>query len=379
MQILHLHTSEAAMPIPLSLAEHTLYAELLEQSLDAMFDDQFPENGSFVTRSVARRDGARRSYFYYQGYHPNNGKPEVKSRFSRYVGRADDPEIVRRVQGFQQIKAHRKARAHLVDALAGAGLPRPPVMIGRVIEALAKAGVFRLRAVLVGTVAYQTYSGLLGMRLSRAAAMTGDVDLAQFRSISIGVEDTTPPLLEVLRAVDPTFRAIPNRDPRLASTAFANSSNFRLDILTAHRGGNEEMGAPMKLDALAGVSGEPLRFMDYLLRAPVRSLVLYGPGVSVNVPAPERFAIHKLIVSTRRPADAVGTAKSRKDLAQSGELILAFNQSGRASTIESAWREAWERGPHWRVGLQRGSAALIPEARAVLARLWDGAVDSGPS
>jgi len=42
--------------------------------------------------------------------------------------------------------------------------------------------------------------------------------------------------------------------------------------------------------------------------------------------------------------------------AQSGELILAFDQSGRASTIESAWREAWERGPHWRFGLQRGAA-----------------------
>src|ERR1700677_4368248 len=94
MQILHLHTSEAAMPIPLSLAEHTLYAELLEQSLDAMFDDQFPENGSFVTRSVAGRDGTRRGNFYYQGYRPKNGESAVKNRFSRYVGLADDPEIV---------------------------------------------------------------------------------------------------------------------------------------------------------------------------------------------------------------------------------------------------------------------------------------------
>jgi hypothetical protein len=134
----------------------------------------------------------------------------------------------------------------------------------------------------------------------------------------------------------------------------------------------------MKLDALAGVSGEPLRFMDYLLSAPIRSVVLYGPGVSVNVPAPERFAVHKLIVSMRRPTDAVGSAKSRKDLAQSGELILAFDQSGRGSAIESAWREAWERGPRWRLGLQRGAAALAPEARAVLARL-SGGVDSAPS
>ena len=267
----------SAVPVPLSLAEHTLYAELVEQSLDAMFDDQFPENGSFVTRSVESRDGATRGYFYYQGYRPKNGDPDVKSRFSRYVGPSDDPEIVQRVQRFLEIKAHRKSRAHLVDALTASGLPRPPVVIGRVIEALAKAGVFRLRAVLIGTVAYQTYSGLLGMRLSRAAAMTGDVDLAQFRSISIAVEDSTPPMLDVLRAVDPTFRPIPNRNPRFASTAFVNSANFRLDILTAHRGGDEEMGEPMKLDALcrrlrraAALHGLPPQRPDPL-RGPLRT------------------------------------------------------------------------------------------------------------
>ena len=40
------------MPRPLSLAEHTLLAELVEKSLDAMFDDHFPENGSFIVRST---------------------------------------------------------------------------------------------------------------------------------------------------------------------------------------------------------------------------------------------------------------------------------------------------------------------------------------
>ncbi|WP_204323331.1 GSU2403 family nucleotidyltransferase fold protein, partial [Streptococcus pneumoniae] len=41
-------------------------------------------------------------------------------------------------------------------------MPRPPVVIGRIIEALAKAGVFRLRSVLIGTAAYQTYPAVLG-------------------------------------------------------------------------------------------------------------------------------------------------------------------------------------------------------------------------
>ena len=138
------------------------------------------------------------------------------------------------------------------------------------------------------------------------------------------------------------------------------------------------MGVPIKLDAQGGVSAEPLRFMDYLLSAPIRSVVLYGPGVSVNSRAPERFAVHKKTSPRGELSRAVGSTKSRKDLAQSGELILAFDQSGGARATSRAWREAWERGPHWRLGLQRGAAALAAEARAVLARLSGGAVDSAP-
>ncbi|MFX7507365.1 GSU2403 family nucleotidyltransferase fold protein, partial [Acinetobacter baumannii] len=77
-----------------------------------------------------------------------------------------------------------KETASIVNALIGAGMPRPPVVMGRIIEALAKAGVFRLRSVLIGTAAYQTYPAVLGFRISQSAAITGDVDIAQFPSIS---------------------------------------------------------------------------------------------------------------------------------------------------------------------------------------------------
>jgi hypothetical protein len=44
------------------LAHQTLYAELQQQTLDAAFDGQFPENGSFVTKI---RKG--RKYWYLRG------------------------------------------------------------------------------------------------------------------------------------------------------------------------------------------------------------------------------------------------------------------------------------------------------------------------
>ena len=47
----------------ISLAHQTLYAELLQQALDAAFDEQFAENGSFVTKTQKER-----KYWYYEGY-----------------------------------------------------------------------------------------------------------------------------------------------------------------------------------------------------------------------------------------------------------------------------------------------------------------------
>jgi hypothetical protein len=54
----------------ISLAHQTLYAELQQQTLDAAFDGQFPENGSFVTKI---RKG--RKYWYYKVTRRRPGAP----------------------------------------------------------------------------------------------------------------------------------------------------------------------------------------------------------------------------------------------------------------------------------------------------------------
>jgi hypothetical protein len=354
------------MPTTLTLAQHTLYAELMERSLDAMFDDQFQENGSFVTKVAKARNGQERHYFYYVGYHPGDDSGSPK-RYSRYVGPADDPAIAARVAKFREIKAARKESASIVSALAGAGLPRPPVVMGRIIEGLAKAGVFRLRAVLVGTGAYQTYPAVIGYRLSQAAAQTGDVDIAQFRSISIAVDDKTPPVLDVLKGIDPTFRAVPHVNDPLATTAYGNAAGFRLDVIAPHRGSDDQMGKPFRMPALDGASAEPLRFLDFLLHEPIRSVVLHGAGVSVNVPSPQRYAVHKLIVSTRRLADIAGQAKSRKDIAQSSEIIEALDAAGSGSVVTTALSEALDRGPKWRSAISAASTRLTTVAKTIVA------------
>ena len=57
-----------------------------------------------------------------------------------------------------------------------------------------------------------------------------------------------------------------------------------------------------------GVHAQSLHHLNYLISEPIQAVVLYRNGVLVQVPRPERFAIHKLIVAYRsvsrpRPPD----------------------------------------------------------------------------
>src|SRR3546814_8924594 len=89
-------------------------------------------------------------------------------------------------------------------------MPAPDSLSGRVLEKLAVAGAFRLRAVLVGSMAFQTYAGLLGVRLPGAALTTSDVDTAQFHSVSVSVGDELPLIEPLLKEIDGSFRPVPH-------------------------------------------------------------------------------------------------------------------------------------------------------------------------
>jgi len=93
------------------------------------------------------------------------------------------------------------------------------------------------------------------------------------------------------------------------------SSKRTSRFLTSNRGSDEYTGKPSPMPALGGASAENLRFLDYLIYEPVRTVLLHRKGVSVNVPAPERYAVHKLTVSSRRLTDAPGRAASLPSIA----------------------------------------------------------------
>jgi hypothetical protein len=336
----------------ISLAHQTLYAELLQQTLDAAFDEEFAENGTFVTKTSKGR-----KYWYYEGYETTSGGTTPARKYSKYVGLYEDPEITKRVEAFRQTKSSYRERRSLVTTLRDVGLPTPHPFVGDVVEALWKAGIFRLRGVLVGTLAYQTFAGLLGVRLPAAPIMTGDIDFAQDHAVSMLVEDTMPPMLQTLQSVDKTFRERPHLKNQ-AATAYVNATHLDVEFLTPNRGREGYADEPAKMPALGGASAQALRYLDFLIRHAVRAVLLHKGGIPVTVPAPERYAVHKLIVSVLRKSDPNGAAKAIKDTKQAGDLTEALVLNSRQADLGFAWMEAWDRGARWQKNLTLGRRRL---------------------
>ncbi|TCQ95818.1 GSU2403 family nucleotidyltransferase fold protein [Neorhizobium sp. JUb45] len=340
----------------IDIAYRTMFSELAQRSLDAQFEADYPIEGRFVTVPVKGKD-----YWYFDFPTPEGDK-------RRYVGPHADPEITARVGRFRDIKEHAKDRRRLVSTLLrSGGMTGPDRFAGDVVETLADGGLFRLRAVLIGTVAFGCYAGILGVRLPNAAMQTGDADFAQDFAISAEVGDSLPPVLDLLQTIDATFRAVPHQADRVKVTAFANASGYRVEFLTGNRGSDDFTGKPSPMPALGGASAENLRFLDFLIRDPIRTVLLHRSGVSVLVPSPERYAVHKLIVASRRRTnDITGRGKQDKDLQQAALLCEALQQTRRSDDLADAYTEAWERGSAWQEAITAGLAMMPDVGKAAL-------------
>lgn len=328
------------MPLDLPLAMQTQYAELLEQTASEAFEEAFAEDGSFVAKTIRGR-----RYWYFQ-------TSTKEGRRQRYAG-PETPELLDRIRSHRSDRTHRRDRRMLVSTLVRAGhLPRPRPQIGDTIAALAKAGVFRLRGVLVGTMAYQTYGAALGVRLAGVGLETEDVDVAQFGPISVAIDDKISPVLDVLRSADPTFRPVSEQTDNRRTTKYQAKSGIRVDFLTPNRGPDTDEAATLPAFQ---TDAAQLRFLDFLIREPEPAVVLHETGIYVSVPSPQRYAIHKLIVARRRRQ---GAAKSDKDLYQAAALLEVLARK-RPYDLKAAWEEAYGRDPKWRKLIGEG-LGLVP-------------------
>lgn len=332
-----------------SLAVQTMFAELTQQALDAEFDDTYIEQGNFKRRKKGGR------YYWYFQWDADGRKHE------RYVGPVKDKSITDRVARFESVKQDYRTRRELVRSLIAAGMQVPIPPTGQIVEAMWKAGFFRLRGVLIGTVAYACYEGLLGVKLSGAATRTQDADFAQFWGVSENIGESIAHPLEILKSVDPSFKEIPTINDPFVTYRYSNTRKFKVEFLTPNRGSDEYQGRLAKMKALADSGAQPLRHLDYLIHQPERSVMLFGGGIPVSIPRAERYAVHKIIVAVERDDQT----KAPKDLMQSAELIDVLSVR-RPLELAEAWTLAWSTGARWQEKLASGKERLPKDAQIAL-------------
>jgi hypothetical protein len=212
---------------------------------------------------------------------------------------------------------------------------------------------------------------MLGARLPLTILQTGDVDIAQFTNVSVAVADRTPPVLDVLKNVDKTFRSVPHVHGEPNVTTYVAQGGIRVDFLTPNEGPDTDESRPLPA---FHTDAQPLRFLDFLIHDPEPAVVLHDAGVYVLVPAPQRYAVHKLIVSRRRKE---GTAKRAKDTQQAAALLQLLSEK-RPQELRAAWDEACRRGRTWRQLIGEGLAQLAPAVRDTTLKTVDGRRDLIP-
>jgi hypothetical protein len=303
-------------PIPLNI--QTIYADLL-QSI-GLAD---VEHGSVSTRKIKGKD-----YLYVT-------IKDGSVRHQKSLGPANDPVVQEKAREIRRAAAFAKGLRTTISILKKAYVPSPALPLGRVLETVSNAGLFKQGIVLVGTAAYQTYPCLVGAYLPSSSLMTNDADLL----VSSFVATDEPLDLEkILQRADPTFKAQMSHTDSLPKV-FKAANNFQVDMLT-------KFGRGRKTPVLIGdlkCSAEALRFMEYLSDETVEAVALYGTGVLVSVPPPMKYAIHKLLIAPERKA---GSPKRSKDLKQANDLIDVFLETD-STAFEEALDDAKARGPSW--------------------------------
>lgn len=327
----------------LSLQVQTAYAELLEQLVAAEAQRAIGySQGAFVLKTVKGQ-----AYYYYQHALPGR-------IVQTYVGRrtpALDRVVARFKAGRDLAADERQRTTRLVALLRSGGAMAIDGPSRRVLEALADAAVFRLGGVLVGTQAFIALGNLLGVRWSGAGMRTEDIDIAGEPTLAVAVPALAADVPKVLDSLEMGFFPVPGLSPHHPSTSFkVRGRALRVDLLTPKRGGRT---APVPLPRFH-TAAQPLPHLDYLIEEPHQAALVAGSGILVNVPAPARFAMHKLAVARSRAA--AQQTKSSKDLDQAAQLVAVLAEE-RPGDLAAAWEALARR------------TALARAVRAGMARL----------
>ncbi|WP_429126642.1 GSU2403 family nucleotidyltransferase fold protein [Ensifer sp. 4252] len=338
------------------------FADLVESAHESAFNARFPVNGTFHKLKRGTKE-----YWY----HVMRDPTASSGRRTSYAGLVGDPDVDDLVERHGHEHTRHKLQKATASLLRRSGLPAPDPMEGKLTQAFQRAGLFQAGAILVGSVAYQAYGGILGVKLSGDLHRTQDIDLAQDREIALHAShngEKLGDLQDILKSVDTSFAPKLNPSyPNAGPTRYENASNYKIDLLTAHKNSDRDRRAPIAIPIMPGTALQPLDLMEFLIKNPIRSALLYEDGVAVVVPDPVRYALHKVTISRMRGL-ASEAGKDSKDRMQAAELLRAIEHAGRTSELAEAWSELWRGKAKQRSYVLRGVLALPDDAIDIIAR-----------
>jgi hypothetical protein len=214
-----------------------------------------------------------------------------------------------------------------------------------VLGVLFNRGLINGGLALVGSHAYAALLNELG--IIAAGYKTQDIDVARGRALSIALPQGSS-FESLLQESGLHFVPVPGMPSSRPSGSFKlpGAELLAVDLLVP--GNKTGQIVPVKE---LGAYAQAIPLLDYLTADPIRSVSL-SPNqvIPVNIPAPERFVVHKLFSSQSRRGDR---AKVGKDLAQAAVLAAALEDDtpGRVS-------DAFKRLPlSGRAAVKRGAAA----------------------
>ncbi len=337
----------------LPLAAQTAYAELAEMAQVA----EAARSPAALSGKIAWKTIKNRRYAYWAFKEIDGHKREY------YLG-PDGPAIAAieaaRARGAPALEAV----ARQASATVAQGCMATPPKHFRIVKRLAEYQFFRAGGLLVGTQAFLALGNLLGVAWGDGTR-TLDLDFAHAGPRG-NLEVALPANLradahDALQSLEMGFFPALGGSKGLASQYVSErEADLRIDFLTVVRRGHDDVRAPD-----LGVALSPLKFLDYLIEQPGQAVLLdRADAVTVNLPDPARYGLHKLIVAAEHGPKH---PKYRKDILQALAL-MEWHLQRAPHAIVDAWKELAGRGAGWSKRAKQSLAAAPLAQRELTAK-----------
>lgn len=311
------------------------YSELLQNCVHPISDGS---NLSFKYKDI----NAKRYWYLYISIGSTRREHYLGDETTELLDRIDNEKAL-----WESEADDRELRTRLVNMLIGGGMTRPGNEEGKVLSLLERNGVFLAGAALVGTMAFRAYSNMLGV--------SWDIDIAADNHYSLALPRNRKPISlgQLILDSGMGFIEVPALNRKQPSTSFKiRGRELIVDVLAPMRG--RETARPVHLDDF-DTYASPLRDLEFLLQDIQPAVLLFRHGIMVNVPAPGRFAIHKCVLSQKRPA-ALAT-KALKDRRQAEQLFRVL-LADRPADIQLAYDAATKQGDAFISSFEKGLKLL---------------------